>query len=380
MLTIVTNESAADHSTAPDPRALRALAHPLRWQLIDLIGSEMTATATRCAEVLGESVASCSYHLGILGKYGYIELVPGQAGKEKPWRLASRQQNLDPGDLDSEGALAAEAAAAAFLDHELARIKQRLSRFSLEPEPWRTASLLIGETTWMTAEELHDITDQLKQLCHAQGARRGPRSPAAGSARGPALRRDHRGAADHAIEGQRTDKPEGFTATGGSMPDISDYVRTLAGAEAKTGSASWPAAAALWARVVELNPVVGRHWVTLAEARYELGDFDGALAAYGTAQKVGVWWHRDENEAIFPAEIAYLMATCHVRLRRSRERCAGAAPGAPPRLAGPRPPEERRALGTTARRRGRARDARHHRHDRHDARRGLARRPGVPRR
>ncbi len=164
MLTVVTNENAADRPTAPDPRALRALAHPLRWQLIDLIGSETTATATRCAAVLGESVASCSYHLGILGKYCYIELVPGQAGKEKPWRLASHQQNLDPGDLDTEGALAAEAAAGAFLDHELARIKQRLSRLSLEPEPWRAASLLIGNTTWMTAEELRGITDQLKQL------------------------------------------------------------------------------------------------------------------------------------------------------------------------------------------------------------------------
>jgi hypothetical protein len=158
------NESAADHPTAPDPRALRALAHPLRWQLIDLIGSETTATATRCAEVLGESVASCSYHLGILGKYGYIELVPGQSGKEKPWRLASREQNLDPSGLDAEGTLAAEAAAEAFLDHELARMKQRLRCFSLEPEPWRAASLASGSTTWMTAEELHDITDQLKQL------------------------------------------------------------------------------------------------------------------------------------------------------------------------------------------------------------------------
>jgi len=163
-LTIVTNESAADHVAAPDPRALRALAHPLRWQLIDLIGSETTATATRCAEVLGESVASCSYHLGILGKYGYIELVPGQAGKEKPWRLTSRQQNLDPSGLDTEGALTAEAAAEAFLDHELARVKQRLRSLALEPEPWRAASLLIGNTTWMTAQELHDITDQLKQL------------------------------------------------------------------------------------------------------------------------------------------------------------------------------------------------------------------------
>ena len=98
------------------------------------------------------------------------------------------------------------------------------------------------------------------------------------------------------------------------MPDVSDYVRTLAGAEAKKGSASWPAAAAMWARVVELNPVVGRHWVSLAEARFELGDYDGALAAYGTAQEAGVWLRTEsESETVFPAEIAYRMATCHVR-------------------------------------------------------------------
>ena len=178
------NKSAADHPAppdpstsdpsspdpsspdprAPDPRALRALAHPVRWQLIDLIGSESTATATRCAEVLGESVASCSYHLGILGKYGYIELVPGQPGKEKPWRLVSEDQDLHPRGLDTEGALAAEAAAEAFLDHELARIKQRLRRIGLEPEAWRAGSVLIGNTTWMTDEELRGVAGQLKQL------------------------------------------------------------------------------------------------------------------------------------------------------------------------------------------------------------------------
>ena len=162
MLTDMTGEQAG--GLAPDPKALRALAHPLRWQLIDLVGSEGTVTATRCAEVLGESVANCSYHLGILGKYGYTELVPGQAGKEKPWRLASRDQNLAPAGLDAEGELAAEAAAEAFLGHEFARMRQRLSRYALEPEPWRKATLVLGATTWMTAEELLDISDQLKRL------------------------------------------------------------------------------------------------------------------------------------------------------------------------------------------------------------------------
>jgi hypothetical protein len=135
----------------PDPKALRALAHPLRWQLLDLLSSEGTATATRCAEVLGESVASCSYHLGMLAKYGYIEEVPGRTGREKPWRLASTRQDLGSAGLDTEGQLAAEAATEAFLDHEFARTRQRYRRKSLEPEQWRPA--LLGESVWLTEEE-----------------------------------------------------------------------------------------------------------------------------------------------------------------------------------------------------------------------------------
>jgi hypothetical protein len=169
MLTDMPTEQVPE--AAPDPRRLRALAHPLRWKLIDLLGSELTATATRCAEVLGESVASCSYHLGILGKYGYIEHVPGQVGKEKPWRMAIRTQDLVPPGLDAEGALAAEAAVEVFLDHELARLKDRMRRRTLEPEQWQEASRLAGGTTWMTAAELHEISDQLMRLVCTYGER-----------------------------------------------------------------------------------------------------------------------------------------------------------------------------------------------------------------
>ena len=141
--------------------ALRALAHPIRWKLIDLLGSEGSATATRCAEVLGESVASCSYHLGILAKYGYIGLVPGQVGREKPWRLTSYRQDMSADGLGDEGALAAEAATEVFLDHELARTKDRLRRRSLEPPDWRDASQLLGSTMWVTADELRAISEEI---------------------------------------------------------------------------------------------------------------------------------------------------------------------------------------------------------------------------
>ena len=78
----------------PGHTSLRALAHPLRWQLIDLLDSTGQATATQCAEALGETVASCAYHLSILGKYGYARQVAGHAGREKPWELTDIPQNL----------------------------------------------------------------------------------------------------------------------------------------------------------------------------------------------------------------------------------------------------------------------------------------------
>jgi len=156
---------------APRALALRALAHPLRWKLIDLIGSEQSATATRCAEVLGESVASCGYHLGILAKYGYIEPVPDRTGREKPWRLATRRQNLSAEGLDEDGALAAQAAFEVFLDHELERIKDRRRRVDVEPLEWREASYVSGSTQWMTAAELKEVKDLLTEIQERYGDR-----------------------------------------------------------------------------------------------------------------------------------------------------------------------------------------------------------------
>jgi DNA-binding MarR family transcriptional regulator len=166
MLLVMTDRPANDRQ-APDPLALRALAHPLRWKLLDLVLSEQSATATRCAEALGESVASCSYHLGILAKYGYIELDPDRpGGREKPWRATTYEQDLSTEGLDEPGTLAVQAATEAFLDHELARIKDRLRRQDLEPAEWRQAGHLLGSTTFVTADELREIKDQLVEIAN----------------------------------------------------------------------------------------------------------------------------------------------------------------------------------------------------------------------
>jgi hypothetical protein len=159
-------DPAALHVTDPaplhvtDPRALRALAHPVRWKLIDLLEAEGTATVTRCAEALGESTATCSYHLGILAKYGYITRAPGGPGRDKPWQLAGPGLDLSARGLDpgAEPAVAARIAAAALLDHAVARIKESLAA---TPAP---ASKIVGAISWLTADEVQQAAAEIEAI------------------------------------------------------------------------------------------------------------------------------------------------------------------------------------------------------------------------
>jgi len=65
--------------------------------------------------------------------------------------------------VTAEGTLAAEAAMEAFLDHELARIKERARRHDLEPEEWVQASRVAGATMGAraTATDVKALADAL---------------------------------------------------------------------------------------------------------------------------------------------------------------------------------------------------------------------------
>jgi predicted ArsR family transcriptional regulator len=140
-----------------DPKALRALSHPLRWKLINLLTSDGQATATRCAEMTGESVASCSYHLKMLAKYGFIEEAPTGHGREKPWRLTDLEQSFTNRGLDEEGVSAAQAAVEAMLDNELAETKARFRQRAQHPENWDELLGVNAVTTVLTLEEMTEL-------------------------------------------------------------------------------------------------------------------------------------------------------------------------------------------------------------------------------
>lgn len=88
---------------------------------------------------------------------------------------------------------------------------------------------------------------------------------------------------------------------------------TVAAAQQRSATGDWAQAAALWQQVVDANPVNGSYWDYLAEARDELGDHEAAIAAYGQVLELGAWGKR-LAETVYPGEVAYRIACCHLRL------------------------------------------------------------------
>lgn len=151
---------------ARDPEALRALAHTVRWKLIDVLMEEDAVTATRCASILGLSTATCSYHLGILAKYGYITRVASRPGewREKPWRLVTKNLNLPPASPDAKDAAASRDAAAALVEFELTWLKESLRRRADEPTSWLHTTKILGVTAWMTAEQSRQAAAEVQEV------------------------------------------------------------------------------------------------------------------------------------------------------------------------------------------------------------------------
>jgi hypothetical protein len=154
-----------------DALALRALAHPIRWKLMDVLTTEGTVTATRCSELTGESTATCSYHLGMLAKYGYITRVAGAHWREKPWRLVRSDLSLSAAGLDDEQAAASRAAAAAYLDYEVTRLKDSLRVGPEDVAGSQLAHKIMATTAWLTVEEVEQAMAEIGQVLDKYGDR-----------------------------------------------------------------------------------------------------------------------------------------------------------------------------------------------------------------
>jgi hypothetical protein len=146
-----------------DPRAIRALAHPLRWALLEALNQAGTLTATQASEMLGDSPANCAFHLRTLAKYGFVEEAGGGRGRERPWRQSYDRLSWQTLQDDPQAARAAEALDQVWLDRSLARARHGLT--STARWPTGLANSLGATTTrmYVTPAEADELYTEISQ-------------------------------------------------------------------------------------------------------------------------------------------------------------------------------------------------------------------------
>ena len=142
-----------------DPKAIRALAHPVRLDLLDLLVATGPATAAQCGRLLGLPQANCSFHLRQLAKYGFVEDAgPGNDRRERRWQVPRTR-------LRFRGAGAAERdLQQVVIQRAMQAIADFGDRQASEPEDWRNAAAVVSGTALVTAAEAAELKEQWKSL------------------------------------------------------------------------------------------------------------------------------------------------------------------------------------------------------------------------
>ena len=144
--------------------ALKALAHPLRLGLLELLISEGPRTATEAAGLVGSSPSNCSWHLRKLAEHGFVREVAGAAGRSRPWRAVSEGLVWGDDDMDAEASTAGDALTDMLLERELQRLRAARASSAQESAAWRGATSVHEARLWLTADEAKQLSEQMAGL------------------------------------------------------------------------------------------------------------------------------------------------------------------------------------------------------------------------
>lgn len=162
-----------------DASSLKALAHPLRVQILRVLQDEERATATTLAGLLSETTGATSYHLRQLARHGFIEEVPA-AGRERWWRLAMESIHMtgfeflaDPDTREAAGFLLRETVA-----ERSRRMAHWYATATEWPPEWQRASsdadarlALAPDQARALADEIAELVDRYRLLSTGEGQR-----------------------------------------------------------------------------------------------------------------------------------------------------------------------------------------------------------------
>lgn len=157
-----------------DPSVLRALGHPARLRMLDVLVERGGATATQCAEVVDLSASACSWHLRQLAAAGLVRDAGrrdagGGDGRERVWEATVPSWQVDMATIDADPTEAQGldlAVTQALLQAADATVESFVVRTAQDQEPksWRQASLISNSTLRLSAEELSDVVGEVMRL------------------------------------------------------------------------------------------------------------------------------------------------------------------------------------------------------------------------
>jgi DNA-binding transcriptional ArsR family regulator len=153
-----------------DPKAIRALAHPLRLDLLDLLVAISPATAAHCGRILGASQANCSFHLRQLAKYGFVEDAgPGRDRRERQWRVPDPRPTLRI--AAGSDAVVRRQLERVVVERETQAILDYLERQDGESPAWRHKAGIMTAVAVISADDAAEIKEKWKALLEPYVAR-----------------------------------------------------------------------------------------------------------------------------------------------------------------------------------------------------------------
>jgi predicted ArsR family transcriptional regulator len=147
-----------------DASALKALAHPVRLSILELLVTDGAKSASQAPAVLGETPANCSWHLRKLAEHGFVREVTGVPGRSRPWRAVTEGLTWADDPQDPEATAAVSALTDVLLEREIQRLRAARAAADTEPAEWRDAVAVNQAQVWVTAEEAADLAAAMVDL------------------------------------------------------------------------------------------------------------------------------------------------------------------------------------------------------------------------
>jgi len=149
-----------------DAASLRAIAHPLRLELLGRLRARGPATASELGRALGESSGSTSYHLRQLERFGFIEPDPDQPSRrDKIWRAAHDSTSFELWEGAGPAELAAvDTIVAVQVDHLIQGVRRRQREAASMPQEWRDGHASSDMQLRITATAMRELCEQIDAL------------------------------------------------------------------------------------------------------------------------------------------------------------------------------------------------------------------------